>query len=366
MPAFFDFDGDAEQALEELLQAFREKFGRDPGPDDPLFFDPDADEPRPLHRVTVEASVVEAMERVGFSPAQIYAYQQTGIIPTENVLNYLPAEELQEFYLAMRRHQRLHLSAEEHADVDVAEALEIAVLAVTAMLKGDSDTFRQLFADGGPLMKLIPLSWVRNARDHLPRDLYRRAMAEGIDFAARTMPVPVRRAAGEWRSVLGTRPGARPRPIDQVFDKYGVGDAIIALFCLACGLVRAVGRGDPEWLHNLDDDQEHGHANIPADELEAFVAERIAQRLDAEPGLIRRAQRALRDTPDLNPELLAAVAALEGDEHTLEAALAASGTLWPVLAYDAKRLVIMYLIERVSVMQPWLPLEQQIRINWRL
>lgn len=27
---------------------FREKFGRDPGPEDPVFFDPDADEPRPL------------------------------------------------------------------------------------------------------------------------------------------------------------------------------------------------------------------------------------------------------------------------------------------------------------------------------
>jgi hypothetical protein len=76
----FDFDDDdaVERALEEQLRAFRAKFGRDPGPDDPLFFDPDADEPRPLNRATIEAGMVDAMERAGISPAQIYAFQQTG------------------------------------------------------------------------------------------------------------------------------------------------------------------------------------------------------------------------------------------------------------------------------------------------
>jgi hypothetical protein len=36
------------EAFEANRLAFREKFGRDPGPDDPVFFDPDADEPTPL------------------------------------------------------------------------------------------------------------------------------------------------------------------------------------------------------------------------------------------------------------------------------------------------------------------------------
>jgi hypothetical protein len=102
MPAPFDFDDDfdddaVEQALEEQLQAFRAKFGRDPGPDDPLFFDPDADEPRPLNWVAVEAGMVDAMERAGFSPAQIYAFQQTGILPVEGLLDRVSAERLQEF-----------------------------------------------------------------------------------------------------------------------------------------------------------------------------------------------------------------------------------------------------------------------------
>jgi hypothetical protein len=29
--------------MQQQLQAFREKFGREPGPEDPIFFDPDAD-----------------------------------------------------------------------------------------------------------------------------------------------------------------------------------------------------------------------------------------------------------------------------------------------------------------------------------
>ena len=117
----FDFDDDdaVERALEEQLRAFRAKFGRDPGPDDPLFFDPDADEPRPLNRATIEAGMVDAMEQAGISPAQIYAFQQTGIIPVEGLLDRVPAERLQEFYLAVRRYERLHLSAEENAEIDV-------------------------------------------------------------------------------------------------------------------------------------------------------------------------------------------------------------------------------------------------------
>ena len=34
--------------IEELVLRFCEKFGRAPGPDDPILFDPDADSPVPL------------------------------------------------------------------------------------------------------------------------------------------------------------------------------------------------------------------------------------------------------------------------------------------------------------------------------
>ena len=40
---------EATEAIACQLEAFRKKFGRDPCPDDPIFFDPDANEPAPLN-----------------------------------------------------------------------------------------------------------------------------------------------------------------------------------------------------------------------------------------------------------------------------------------------------------------------------
>src|SRR6266540_1937553 len=38
----------SRETLEALRREFRERFGRDPGPDDPVFFDPSAEEPGTL------------------------------------------------------------------------------------------------------------------------------------------------------------------------------------------------------------------------------------------------------------------------------------------------------------------------------
>jgi hypothetical protein len=65
-------------ALEAQLRKFEEKFGRPPGPEDPMFFDPDADTPQPVSATGWESSGVEMMEAVGICPAWIYAYQHTG------------------------------------------------------------------------------------------------------------------------------------------------------------------------------------------------------------------------------------------------------------------------------------------------
>jgi len=37
-----------DEAIIRQVESFKEKFGREPGPDDPLFFDPDCDVPIPL------------------------------------------------------------------------------------------------------------------------------------------------------------------------------------------------------------------------------------------------------------------------------------------------------------------------------
>ena len=39
-------DRETREAISKQEQLFREKFGREPGPEDPLFFDPDASTPQ--------------------------------------------------------------------------------------------------------------------------------------------------------------------------------------------------------------------------------------------------------------------------------------------------------------------------------
>jgi hypothetical protein len=74
------------EAIEALRQDFRERFGRDPGPDDPVFFDPSAEEPRTLDEdgeALFIAMSEMAMRRAGIDPSLIYASRKTGLLVTE-------------------------------------------------------------------------------------------------------------------------------------------------------------------------------------------------------------------------------------------------------------------------------------------
>jgi hypothetical protein len=69
-------------AMQAQFRRFEEKFGRPPGPRDPVFFDPDADEPRPLTMDGAQETTVAMMTAAGISPAWIYAYGHTdGLLP---------------------------------------------------------------------------------------------------------------------------------------------------------------------------------------------------------------------------------------------------------------------------------------------
>ena len=50
-----------EEDLKEQRKKFIEKFGREPGSDDPLFFDPDADTPQPYPEEKFTETIVESM-----------------------------------------------------------------------------------------------------------------------------------------------------------------------------------------------------------------------------------------------------------------------------------------------------------------
>jgi hypothetical protein len=83
-------------ALRRQHQAFRDKFGYDPRPDDPIFFDPTADGPRTHtedQQVQFEEAMCAAMVRAKIDPAFIHVFRKTGrILTRENIPHLTPAE----------------------------------------------------------------------------------------------------------------------------------------------------------------------------------------------------------------------------------------------------------------------------------
>ena len=63
--------------LDALRTAFIAKFGREPGPTDPVIFDSEKDMPTPVSK---EADVLRAMQKAGLPPEFAYAYKKTGLL----------------------------------------------------------------------------------------------------------------------------------------------------------------------------------------------------------------------------------------------------------------------------------------------
>ncbi len=90
--------------LKQLHQAFINKFGREPGPTDPMFFDPDAEEPRPRPDEQIVNEVVKGMFAVGIDPAIIWAFIRTGLLVTEMNLPLLDPDDLKAWVDALNEY----------------------------------------------------------------------------------------------------------------------------------------------------------------------------------------------------------------------------------------------------------------------
>jgi hypothetical protein len=87
-------DPDVRHSVDMLLQQFREKFGREAGPGDPLMFDQSKDVPTPLPPGAVAAETIAAMFRAELPPELIYAYSRSGVIVTENNRDVVDPDDL--------------------------------------------------------------------------------------------------------------------------------------------------------------------------------------------------------------------------------------------------------------------------------
>lgn len=95
------------EILEKQREAFRAKFGREPGPDDPIFFDPEADEPRSFDDAKVSRAMVSAMEAAGTRPEIIFAYRRTGLLVSEDNYRKLTPEDRAEWRAALEEYGEL-------------------------------------------------------------------------------------------------------------------------------------------------------------------------------------------------------------------------------------------------------------------
>src|SRR5262245_52705467 len=100
-----------EEALRHQLDAFRKKFGRDPGPNDPVLFDPDADVPTPMSLADYDDEVLAAMNKANLPPEYAYAFKKTGLLGIAADKSSWPPENIKEWNDAVDEYRAIQEAA---------------------------------------------------------------------------------------------------------------------------------------------------------------------------------------------------------------------------------------------------------------
>lgn len=142
---------DVRDELEGQRQAFRMKFGRDPGPGDPVFFDPDEDEPTQISSVKFDADVLEAMRKAEMPPQFVYAFKKTGLMGFGD-LSAWPADRREEWHLAVEEYFALTAaSAGQSAPDPRAWNTEIPELQACPITREDHDQVMECLRAFAPI-----------------------------------------------------------------------------------------------------------------------------------------------------------------------------------------------------------------------
>jgi len=67
----YKLDQESYEAIVRQRKLFIEKFGREPGPKDPIFFDPDCDVPTPLSEAKLKRGLIEAARKAGLNVGKV-------------------------------------------------------------------------------------------------------------------------------------------------------------------------------------------------------------------------------------------------------------------------------------------------------
>jgi hypothetical protein len=123
-------DGMIREGVEGQRAAFRAKFGRDPGPDDPLLFDPDAEEPTFLTDQRMSAmfeEMIEGVESAGGDTALVKAWRDVGYIVTTETRHLFSAAEVAAWEHAVEGYLDEQAVDElvDEDDIDIGDLVEV-------------------------------------------------------------------------------------------------------------------------------------------------------------------------------------------------------------------------------------------------
>lgn len=271
------------EALQGQLAAFRKKFGRDPGPEDPVFFDPREDEPTPLSRETYDRELTAAAERMtesgeGDAAAYILAWRDLGYIVTEMNRHTFSAMEVAAYEDAVQHHRAERDDSPDEAselddeddDLDdedapttpadlfasVADGLEQVVAIIIRhhdaeparrLIEADvpADTSEDAAFSLNDVMFAVLLGWLVGAREVLNAEQAITALDWVYDLD---------REAGEQTKVISGAIGHPAGPsltIREAGDQLGA-PLFSALIWLAAGVVATAAHGEARWLRQFD------------------------------------------------------------------------------------------------------------------
>ncbi|WP_083932649.1 DUF4365 domain-containing protein [Nocardiopsis halophila] len=132
---------------------------------------------------------------------------------------------------------------------------------------------------------------------------------------------------------------------------------------------------ETEWLReyrfnspgfNQEEHDPGEHADIEVEVADKYVMEQILDRLEVEPELLDKSISVFRNTRDIDREILKDLEVMESDPQIVEELINLSRNSQESASYEAWRLAIIYLIDQVRIGAPYLPLEEQIKIVWRV
>lgn len=149
-----------------------------------------------------------------------------------------------------------------------------------------------------------------------------------------------------------------------------VGDVILnlpeAMWLAACFSATHWARDVMDDTEGFEDDEGSELACLDVEVADDYVAEQILDRLEVEPELMARSIEALRNAADFDAGSLSELGALESDLAVVAEVKSLSRESAERASFEAWRLTIFYLIDRVCIGAPSLPVVEQTRIVWRV